>query len=97
MPFSEYVLFCISLVGGVAGSSQGADLTKQAVMLLLPFVLGFSTSLVIMLLNQFIEGVQAFFGKRTINVNTASPLNQTLPLVSGARAAPSTGGTPPPP
>jgi hypothetical protein len=31
-------------------------------LLLLPFVLGFSTSLVIMILNRVIVGVQAFFG-----------------------------------
>ncbi len=32
-------------------------------LLLLPFVLGFSTSLVIMILNRLVGAVQAFFGK----------------------------------
>jgi hypothetical protein len=36
----------------------------QITMLLLPFVLGFSTSLVIMILNQLVGAVQSFFGKK---------------------------------
>lgn len=45
------------------GSSQTPGLTTQAVLLLLPFILGFSTSLVITILNRLVDAVQAFFGK----------------------------------
>ncbi len=38
-------------------------ITAQAMSLLLPFILGFSTSLVIMVLNRLVDGVQAFFGR----------------------------------
>jgi hypothetical protein len=44
-------------------------LTLQAVLLLLPFVLGFSTSLVIMILNQFVEATQVFFGTKAVRLN----------------------------
>ena len=36
---------------------------KQALWLLMPFVLGFSTSLVILVLSRAVEAVQTFFGK----------------------------------
>ena len=45
-------------------STEATPLTTQAMLLLLPFVLGFSTTLVIMVLNQLVEGVQAIFGRR---------------------------------
>lgn len=38
----------------------------ESLLLLLPFVLGFSTSVVIMILNQFVEATQSFFGKRAV-------------------------------
>jgi hypothetical protein len=75
--FGEYILFCVALLGGVAG--QEPNLTKQAALLLLPFVLGFSTSLVIMLLNQFIEAVQTFFGKKPSAVAAAAPAESSNP------------------
>jgi hypothetical protein len=53
--------------------ATGSVLTTQAVFLLLPFVLGFSTSLVILILNQFVEAVQAFFGRKPSTL-TAPPL-----------------------
>lgn len=41
-----------------------SDIAMQSILLLSPFILGFSTPLVIMILNQFVEAVQIFFGKR---------------------------------
>lgn len=47
-------------------------LSTSALIMLLPFVFGFSTSLVIMVLNRLIEGGQAFFGKPS-SVDARSP------------------------
>jgi hypothetical protein len=47
-------------------SDQKLGEGMDSLLLLLPFVLGFSTSLVIMILNQFVEAIQSFFGKRTV-------------------------------
>lgn len=56
------------------GQSPAGELSKQAVMLLLPFVLGFSTTLVIMILNQFVSAIQTFFGRNTSPAaSTTSP------------------------
>jgi hypothetical protein len=48
-------------------------LVSRSVLLLLPFILGFSTSLVIMILNQFVEAVQSFFGKKSSSLPPAAP------------------------
>jgi len=57
-PFSRFIL---DLFKGEIPSDVGL----ASLLLLLPFVLGFSTTLVIMILNQFVEAVQSFFGKRS--------------------------------
>lgn len=49
--------------GQAPASKDTADAAKQAGLLLLPFILGFSTSLVILVLNRLIESAQTFFGK----------------------------------
>jgi hypothetical protein len=53
-------------VGGLTagGVEPESGFALQSLLLLLPFVLGFSTPLVIMILNQFVEGVGSFFGKK---------------------------------
>jgi hypothetical protein len=63
--FKEFILG----INGVASSlpEPGKTVTNQALLLLLPFILGFSTSLVIMILNRLVEAVQAFFGKPGTN------------------------------
>jgi hypothetical protein len=50
-------------IANIGFGSVKTDTMQQAVMLLLPFVLGFSTPLVILVLNRFVEAVQGFFGK----------------------------------
>lgn len=60
--FGPFVVF----LGDLAAPSASVDATKaanQAVLLLLPFILGFSTSVVILILNRLIESMQTFFGK----------------------------------
>jgi hypothetical protein len=64
--FRDFVNFCADLKAG----SANASFTMQAVMLLLPFILGFSTSLVIMVLNRLVDAVQTFFGKVSTTVPT---------------------------
>ena len=61
MPFGFYsfVAFCKSITRPAAGD---AKITLEAALLLLPFVLGFSTSLVILLLKRFVESITVFFG-----------------------------------
>jgi hypothetical protein len=61
--FKDFLEFVVGLRTGGAGISSGV--ATQSVLLLLPFILGFSTPLVIMILNQFVEAVQSFFGKKT--------------------------------
>jgi hypothetical protein len=65
--FDSFVTFCESLAFG--GSKVGAannvvSFSLQAVLLLLPFILGFSTSLVILVMNRFVESIAVFFGDR---------------------------------
>jgi hypothetical protein len=63
--FVQFITNISNLAGRTSApiDSSGAEVTTQALMLLLPFVLGFSTSLVILILNRLVEAVQGFFGK----------------------------------
>jgi hypothetical protein len=70
--FESFIQFIKSLVHGEGAAPGGIGL--QSTMLLLPFVLGFSTSLVIMILNQFVEAIQSFFGKKASQLAAASPV-----------------------
>jgi hypothetical protein len=77
--YDEFVEFCKKISAGVAVAATKDDKsTQQAIMLLLPFVLGFSTPLVILVLNRFVESIQSFFGKSG---------NQTAPPTSGSKPA----------
>lgn len=58
--------------GSRPASGQQNSVTVQALLLLLPFVLGFSTSLVIMVMNRLVDGVQSFFGRSGAG-NQATP------------------------
>jgi hypothetical protein len=67
LPFGypEFVLFCkAAWKPGVFFDPNAGVLTKQAIFLLLPFILGFSTSLVIQVLTQLVEAVQTFLGRK---------------------------------
>jgi hypothetical protein len=65
MPFGFYsfVTFWESVAHGTPAPGV-ANFSLEAVLLLLPFVLGFSTSLVIIVLNKFVESITVFFGGR---------------------------------
>jgi hypothetical protein len=67
LPFGypQFVLFCkAAWKPSVFFDPNAGVLTKQAVLLLLPFILGFSTSLVIQILTQLVEAVQTFLGRK---------------------------------
>jgi hypothetical protein len=58
----------------------------KSVILLLPFPLGFSTTLVIMILNQFVDAVQSSFGKRSSSPPPPPPAANSAPFAADARA-----------
>lgn len=64
--YDGFAKFCNFINGaateGVADSSNGSSFAISGLLLLLPFILGFSTSLVLNILNRFIESIQTFFG-----------------------------------
>lgn len=80
--FIETLLFRRSTFETGGGASVG----KQGFLLVLPFVLGFSTPLVITILNRFVESAQTFFGQTGGGeVSGASPTSpQTQPLTPTA-------------
>jgi hypothetical protein len=69
--FQGFLDFCTAIAKGGFTSDTASNaaaappgVTVQAVMLVLPFILGFSTSLVILILNRFVDAVQGFFGRK---------------------------------
>ena len=66
------------------GAHSIPEPSTTSIMLLLPFVLGFSTTLVIMILNQFVEGVQTFFGKRSSPPPAVAPPAAAAPRPAAA-------------
>jgi hypothetical protein len=66
IPFGFYgfITFCESIARGIAAPSAANFGLGGALPLLLPFILGFSTSLVILVLNRFVESITVFFGGR---------------------------------
>jgi hypothetical protein len=67
LPFGypEFLNFCKAIWKPSEFYDPAAGvLTKQAVFLLLPFVLGFSTSLVILILSQLVEAIETFLGRK---------------------------------
>jgi hypothetical protein len=65
MPFGFYsfVTFWDSIAHATP-TPGAANFSFESALLLLPFVLGFSTSLVILVLNKFVESITVFFGGR---------------------------------
>lgn len=61
--FYSFIAFWESIARGTPALGP-ANFIQEATLLLLPFVLGFSTSLVILVLNKFVESVTVFFGGR---------------------------------
>ena len=94
--FNDFIQFLSGIIQGkqetTAGASDSHVLTIRALMLLLPFVLGFSTPLVIMILNRLIDSIQAFFGRTSANVAESSPARPPS-SISLSRVAPKPGLT----
>lgn len=69
------------LLKSLNGTAQSAEpqLTLNTLILLLPFVLGFSTSLVIMILNQCVESIQTLFGRKSAPAAAPPPAPLALP------------------
>ncbi|HYX49052.1 MAG TPA: hypothetical protein VE843_04890, partial [Ktedonobacteraceae bacterium] len=70
-----FIEFCYyvgtgSRLGQGSNTGDGNPSLTRDLVLIVPFLLGFSTSLVILILNQIIQGIQAFFGKQLISVRT---------------------------
>lgn len=86
LPFGypEFLNFCRAVwKPSVFLDNKSGVLTTQAAFLLMPFVLGFSTSLVILILTQLVDAVQAFLGKKP--QGTLSALSSSVgntPIIS---------------
>jgi hypothetical protein len=70
----SYFLEYLKEASGETATTSG-DVLARAAIILLPFILGFSTTLVIMILNRFVEAVQSLFGK-----NPAAPAPVVVPV-----------------
>ncbi len=65
MPFGFYSFVTFREVASTRNTRPWCrEFSFEAALLLLPFVLGFSTSLVILVLNRFVESITVFFGGR---------------------------------
>jgi len=89
LPFGvrDFLDFCRNIAAESSVTLASADsaagkVTKQALMLLLPFVLGFSTTLVILVLNRLVDAVQSFFGKGTERKDEHPPLTHQSEAVA---------------
>ena len=63
--FSSFITFGESIARGTPAQNGAANFSLEGALLLLPFVFGFSTSLVILVLNRFVESITIFFGGRS--------------------------------
>jgi hypothetical protein len=90
LPFAidDFVKFLANTI--VIRREANPDIMRQAVMMVSPFILGFSTSLVILILNRFVDGVQGFFGRSTAGAPSKSRSN--LNASRGSRVASNTSG-----
>jgi hypothetical protein len=77
--FCKYLLAAGSASKGSPTSTPVTDATQSTLMLLLPFILGFSTSVVIMILNRFVDAVQTFFGRSSAAVSS-TPSSARSPI-----------------
>jgi hypothetical protein len=63
--FDSFVAFCESIGRGAPSlGTANAVVSLQAALLLLPFILCFSTSLAFLVLNRFVQSIAVFFGDR---------------------------------
>jgi hypothetical protein len=96
--FEPFIVFIGKLATtsdmGHPDSETASALVSKSILLLLPFILGFSTTVVIMILNRFVEAIQTFFGARSTSSSadaTQKGLLATTPqTVSPASSVPPT-------
>lgn len=69
--FDGYIKFLETVLG--VPNEKGPPSTFDTSMLIMPFLFGFSTSLVIMILNRLLEAAQSFFGKTIAATTPATP------------------------
>lgn len=82
--FTEFIgrtLFHGTIVGDPA---RQTTVWTQATYLLLPFILGFSTPLVITVLNRLVDSVQAFFGRASVSEPIERKSGQPEPQIEPA-------------
>jgi len=105
IPFGSesFIEFCYFIGTGArdlaASKTDGGNSFARALMLTTPFLLGFSTSLVILILNQAIDGIQAFFGRRLGAVREPDSIALRRPrgVTATSSAPPIIAATSPPP
>jgi hypothetical protein len=77
--FPEFLVFCKAVwKPSQFYDPKSVSIVEQAVFLLLPFIFGFSTSLVILVLTQLADAVQAFLGRRPSAVQPVSTTSSTI-------------------
>lgn len=95
--FDGFLVFCRSINAGTGvGAVEKPDFTVQAILLLLPFVLGFSTSLVILILNRAVDAVQGFFGRAQPAANQSQAQAARPAQPEATRPSQPPGMSPPP-
>jgi hypothetical protein len=102
--FNYFIDFCNSISLAEASSlakasadqastkSENPSFTVSAVMLVAPFIFGFSTSLVILILNRLVTAVQSFFGQSSAAQSTALP--ERIAAVKASAPQPATASRP---
>jgi hypothetical protein len=91
--FESFLNFRVSISGAVNVDSVekiSPLFSLQAALLLLPFLLGFSTSLVILVLNRFVESIAVFFGERRTfdSTSRSSPSTDMATVTRTASGSP---------
>jgi hypothetical protein len=84
MGFLQTVIRNSEARSGDSATSGTISVTQQALFLILPFVLGFSTSLVILVMNRLVEAAQMFFGKGPLTADAVKEVRQAK-IVSPSR------------
>jgi hypothetical protein len=79
----------VATASAPASGKVGATVLQQSLYLILPFVLGFSTSLVILIMNRLVEAAQTFFGKGPLSPEVVKEVRQAkssmVPRVGGPK------------
>ncbi|WP_206999818.1 hypothetical protein [Trinickia mobilis] len=79
--YKEFISFADTIALHKLGDAKDTSTTtafQQALFLLLPFVLGFSTSLVILFINRLIQGIQTIFGWQHVSTERVPPKRKSV-------------------